>query len=529
MEGESGLKEKDLPINYDLIIIGYGMVGSVATLLALQYKLKVAVLEIRKTDDLYVPKAGRIDAETVRILEQLGFSRNEFNGLKGTKYLNAKGKELLELKHEQLEGFETMYSISQPDLQLKLHHKIQAANDSFTLFEKHRAEAIELKKDRVKIIAHDLEKDEFFEINSRFLIACNGQESLVPAQCDFNYRLLDYTNYSLNLETQSSKAVSTDKYVLNHVDGAYPLCAVCDDEFHQRWEFRLNPDEMAAPDIYEQIRKELDKRIMGDFEILNSYVYKFETRILEKWQRKRIFITGDAAHVIPPFLGMGLSAGMKDVYNLIWKIALVSDRRVKGQILDSYQPEREEEANQLIKAAMSVQQLSAKGASSFFRKVLTVLGLGSTKKISLQSDYTKGVKGMNHQLAGKLFPCFKYKAKNGASLSESAVLSTDFIVAAFDTDPVDALNPSNIEYMAQLSARFIRLDSKARAYNKRFAHNFTDADNQLTSWFRKHKINYIIIRPDKLIFDAFKTEKQLNKAVKMMSKMIEVRKMGNGA
>ena len=102
-------------------------------------------------------------------------------------------------------------------------------------------------------------------------------------------------------------------------------------------------------------------------------------------------------------------------------------------------------------------------------------------------------------------------------------------MAAFDTDPVDALNPYNIEYMAQLSARFIRLDSKATAYNKRFAHNFKDADNQLSSWFRKHKINYIIIRPDKLIFDAFKTEKELNKAVNSMSGIIKVKKMGKGA
>jgi 3-(3-hydroxy-phenyl)propionate hydroxylase len=528
MEGDSGLKGKDLTIDYDLIIIGYGMVGSVAALLALQYKLKVAVLEIRKTDDLYVPKAGRIDAQSMRILEQLGFSRHDFNALKGTKFLNAKGTELLELRHEQLEGFEAMYSISQPNLQLKLHNKIQAANDSFSLFEKHRAEAIELKKDRVKIIAHDLEKDEFFEINSRFLIACNGQESLVPAQCDFNYRLLDYTNYSLNLETQSSKAQNTDKYALNYVDATYPLCAVCDSEFHQRWEFSLNPDEMAAPDIYEQIRKELDKRIMGDFEMLNSYVYKYETRILDKWQRKRIFITGDAAHIIPPILGMGLSAGIKDVYNLIWKITLVADRRVKGQLLDSYQPEREEEANQLLKAANAIQQISAKGEKSFFSKILSVLGLKSSKKISLQSGYTKGLMGSNHQLAGKLFPCFKYKGKNGAELSESAVISGDFILAALDTDPVDALNPSNIEYMAQLSARFIRLDSKATAYNKRFALNFTAADVQLSNWFHKNKIKYILIRPDKLIFDAFKTEKHLNKAVKMMSKMIEVRKLGKG-
>jgi len=31
-----------------------------------------------------------------------------------------------------------------------------------------------------------------------------------------------------------------------------------------------------------------------------------------------------------------------------------------------------------------------------------------------------------------------------------------------------------------------------------------------------------------MIFDAFKTEKQLNKAIQQMSKMIELRRLGKG-
>ena len=44
------------------------------------------------------------------------------------------------------------------------------------------------------------------------------------------------------------------------------------------------------------------------------------------------------------------------------------------------------------------------------------------------------------------------------------------------------------------------------------------------AWFKKHKIKYILIRPDRIIFDALKDEKQLNKAVAGLSKTIEVRK-----
>jgi 3-(3-hydroxy-phenyl)propionate hydroxylase len=523
MEGDSGLKEKDLPIDYDLIIIGYGMVGAVAALLALKYKLKVAVLEIRKIDDLYVPKAGRIDAETMRIFEQLGFSRNDFNALYGSKILDSKGRDLVQVAHEQLNGFAPMYSIYQPDLQLELHRKIAVLKDKIGIYEKHRAEAIELKKDRVKIIAHNLETDHFFELSGRFLLACNGQESLVPAQCDFNYRLLDYTQFNLNVETQSLEPQSFNQLAVTYFDGQYPLSCISDSALHQRWEFRLDPDTMAMPDVYELIRKELDKKIKGDFEILHSYVYQFETRILDKWQRKRIFITGDAAHIMPPYLGMGLSAGIKDVYNLIWKIALVADRRVKGPVLDSYQPEREEEAKHLLDLNLTLQKLFDKGKLGFIDRILSFFKIGIIRKIRLESKYSKGIIGTKHKLSGKSFPPFSY-LRNAKALTEVQLLSGDFVIAAYNCDPVDALNPKNIEYLAQLNARFLRFDSKPKDDNKRFTKSFSFADSLGTAWFKKHKINYILIRPDRIIFDALKDEKQLNKAVAGLSKTIEIRK-----
>jgi 2-polyprenyl-6-methoxyphenol hydroxylase-like FAD-dependent oxidoreductase len=532
MEQSTVLPDTDKAVDFDLVIIGYGMVGAVAALLAAQYKLKIALIEIRKTDDLYVPKAGRIDADVMRIFEQLGFDRKDdnFQALKGARIMNSKGKQLLEFEYPELDGFAPMYSIYQPDLQLKLHTKIQEQKENFSIFERHRAEAIELQKDRVKIIANDLEKDLFFEINTRFLIACNGQESLVPAQCDFNYRFLDYTNYSLNIETKSSEALSSDKFAITYVDGSFPLTAIYDSDYHQRWEFRLDPDTMAAPDIYERIRKALENKIPCEFEILNSYLYKYETRILEKWQRKRIFITGDAAHVFPPYLGLGLSAGIKDVYNLIWKIALVADKRVKGQILETYQPEREEQINFLLKVNQAVQKIAPAASKGFFARFFAALSMGFfEKKIKLQSKYTKGFIGTNHKLAGTIFPHFNYHNNMARPDSEATVLSTAFVLLAFNADPVDAVSAQNIEYLANMSVRFLRINSKQEGYNKRYASCFTDADGRFAAWCKKQRIKYLILRPDRLVFDAFKTEKELNKAVNSMSGIIKVKKMGKGA
>ena len=37
----------------------------------------------------------------------------------------------------------------------------------------------------------------------------------------------------------------------------------------------------------------------------------------------RIFLAGDAAHVMPPNGGFGGNTGIQDAYNLAWKLALV--------------------------------------------------------------------------------------------------------------------------------------------------------------------------------------------------------------
>src|SRR6185437_6885425 len=54
----------------------------------------------------------------------------------------------------------------------------------------------------------------------------------------------------------------------------------------------------------------------------------------------RIFLAGDAAHVMPPFAALGANTGIQDVHNLAWKLALVMGGRAGLELLDSYHAER---------------------------------------------------------------------------------------------------------------------------------------------------------------------------------------------
>ena len=65
-----------------------------------------------------------------------------------------------------------------------------------------------------------------------------------------------------------------------------------------------------------------------------------------------MFLAGDAAHMMPPFMGQGMCSGIRDAANLAWKLAAVIDGRSSDDMLDSYEAERRPHTETVV--AMSV-------------------------------------------------------------------------------------------------------------------------------------------------------------------------------
>src|ERR1700761_7705071 len=63
-------------------------------------------------------------------------------------------------------------------------------------------------------------------------------------------------------------------------------------------------------------------------------------RQAETYQRGRVLLAGDAAHVHSPFSGQGLKLGVGDAINLGWKLAATIRGRAPGGLLATYGPER---------------------------------------------------------------------------------------------------------------------------------------------------------------------------------------------
>ncbi|KUO20121.1 hypothetical protein AQJ91_16160 [Streptomyces dysideae] len=63
-------------------------------------------------------------------------------------------------------------------------------------------------------------------------------------------------------------------------------------------------------------------------------------RTAARFRDGRVFLVGDAAHVMPPSGGFGSSTGIQDAHNLAWKLSAVLDGWAGETLLDSYDEER---------------------------------------------------------------------------------------------------------------------------------------------------------------------------------------------
>src|SRR5262249_59251975 len=82
-----------------------------------------------------------------------------------------------------------------------------------------------------------------------------------------------------------------------------------------------------------------------------SAVYRFHALVASDWRHGRVFLLGDCAHQMPPFLGQGMCAGIRDAANLTWKLLLVEQAGASPVLLDSYQAERKVHVQNVVTQA----------------------------------------------------------------------------------------------------------------------------------------------------------------------------------
>jgi hypothetical protein len=122
---------------------------------------------------------------------------------------------------------------------------------------------------------------------------------------------------------------------------------------------KLDPEAAvtAATDVSEARLIELVRAGVGkpDLQVrVDGYSrWRATAEVAQRFSEGRIFIIGDAAHLMPPNGGVGGNTGIHDAHNLAWKLAQVIQGHAKPRLLDSYARERKPVARFTVEQAFS--------------------------------------------------------------------------------------------------------------------------------------------------------------------------------
>jgi 3-(3-hydroxy-phenyl)propionate hydroxylase len=180
------------------------------------------------------------------------------------------------------------------------------------------------------------------EVEGSYLLACDGGRSTVRSQLGIAVEGESPDERVLLVD------VKVDLDVANPRD--YPYLAYFADP--REWMILVRQPHcwrflyplaagMAEPTAAEFREKVV--RFVGpvdDMQILNTIVYRIHHRVASEWRRDRVFLMGDAAHLITPMWALGLNTGILDAISLPWRLAWVARGWASDALLDGYAREQ---------------------------------------------------------------------------------------------------------------------------------------------------------------------------------------------
>lgn len=370
--------------DYDVIIIGAGPTGLIAANLLGTYDVKTLVLE-RDPSTSEIPKAIMIDDEGLRVCQTVGLT-NEVNkiitvGGGANYYAKDKTKPYMTVKPGRGElGFYPRNKF----LQNEFEQVLLKGLDRFPHVEVRFNMTFESFEQKNETVIAKLEDGTQF--SARYLFGADGGRSTVRRQLGIKMRDIgnkkDGSSFEepwiiLDLANDDVKTRHTSFYC----DPPRPWMNAATAKGQRRYEFMLLPGEDEEEMLKDEVLAELVAPVTQykSENVVKKAVVTFNALVAETWQEGNVIIMGDAAHMTPPFAGQGLNAGLRDAYNISWKVASVIKGLADPSIVDSYEKERIDNAEAMIKLAVQMGNFIL--TTSYKRKLFRDLTFGMSRFI----------------------------------------------------------------------------------------------------------------------------------------------------
>ncbi|NKX54202.1 FAD-dependent monooxygenase [Arthrobacter mobilis] len=342
-------------IDTDVLVVGAGPIGLAAACLLADQGVRVVLVEKRGgTSD--EPRAISITDESLRVLQQIGIMDRFADDVllnTGARYYGRKGQLLAQVRPGSPRlGQPGKSQFDQPVLESLL---LQATQERGQIDIRFNTEAFGITDGPDQVETVVINEAGKHVVRSKWVVACDGGRSPVRAQLGI----------PMEGSTQVQKWIVVDvintpgepeKFAEFHCNGKRPAVVVPGVKGRRRYEFMLLPGEDAktvtAPEAITAMIAPFQQIVAGD--IRRAAVYVAHQRVALNYRVGHVLLAGDAAHMMPPFAGQALNAGIRDVANLAWKVAAHVRGHGTDALVSTYQSERRPHAVDMVRLSQRI-------------------------------------------------------------------------------------------------------------------------------------------------------------------------------
>lgn len=477
---------------WDVAVVGYGPVGQ--TLAALLGRRGHRVLVLERFEDIYpLPRAVRLDGEVMRVLQQLGVVADiEHELAPGDRYVwyGADGGIILDIPTTQPHpsGWPASSMFHQPTLERALCTRAER-EPTVTVRRGGRVGGVEQGDGFVTLTLDPGDE----QVVARHVVGCDGARSTVRDAVGITRTDLGFEEPWIVIDARPHDMADFAHLPIaaQHCDPRRPTTAVQNGRTLRRWEFMLLPGEGPA-DFEDPARvwELLDGHMRPDQgEIVRYAVYTFRSLVADTQRAGNVLIAGDAAHLMPPFMGEGMCSGIRDVANLAWKLDLVLRGRASDALLDTYGSERAPQNHASIAMSVEMGKVSCvlDHAAAAARDEALRSGLvPPPPPLPRLGPGAHLATGRDDELAGTLAVQGTVRLDDGTEGRTDDLLGAGFTLVA-----VGELDDATRARAVDLEIAVVAPGTDA-----------TDADGALTAWLRANGAAAALSRPDGYVFGA---------------------------